>query len=163
MTSSASPRRSLETRKGSYVDSVTLMQVSKRVGSLPGVRSALVAMATDLNLDLAVQMGFEPPAGVSPNEMLVALEADGDDALSDARAEVDRALDEAASPAPSTFGAAPPPATVAAADDPDTRGDLWRAQPWIALLPRALVSLRLPMSSDSASHSLRTALSASAW
>ena len=87
MTSNAGPRRSLETRKGTYVDSVTLMQVSKRVGALPGVRSALVAMATDLNLDLAVGMGFEPPAGVSPNEMIVALEADGDEALDSARAE----------------------------------------------------------------------------
>ena len=123
MTSSATPRRSLETRRGSYVDSVTLMQVSKRVGSLPGVRSALVAMATDLNLDLAVGMGFEPPAGVSPNEMIVALEADNDEALDAARAEVDAALTEAASPAPTAFGAAPPPATVAAAArglDPDS-------------------------------------------
>jgi len=123
MTSHASPRRSLETRRGTYVDSVTLMQVSKRVGSLSGVRSALVAMATDLNLDLAVGMGFEPPADVSPNEMIVALEADTEEVLDAARAEVDRALTEAASPAPSTFGAAPPPATVAAAArglDPDS-------------------------------------------
>ncbi|HEX4976501.1 MAG TPA: FdrA family protein, partial [Nocardioides sp.] len=123
MTSNAGPRRSLETRKGTYVDSVTLMQVSKRVGALPGVRAALVAMATDLNLDLAVGMGFEPPEDISPNEMVVALEADGDDALEAARAEVDRALTEAASPAPASFGAAPPPATVAAAArglDPDS-------------------------------------------
>ena len=42
MSSSASPARSLETRRGTYVDSVTLMQVSKRVGALPGVRAALV-------------------------------------------------------------------------------------------------------------------------
>lgn len=111
-------RRSLETRRGTYVDSVTLMQVSRRVQALPGVRSALVAMATDLNLDLAVGMGFEPPATVSPNEMIVALEADTDDDLDAARAEVDRALTESASPAPASFGAAPPPATVAAA----TRG-----------------------------------------
>ena len=34
MTSSTTVRRSLETRRGSYVDSVTLMQVSKRVGGL---------------------------------------------------------------------------------------------------------------------------------
>lgn len=115
MTSDSTPRRSLETRRGSYVDSVTLMQVSKRVGALPGVRSALVAMATDLNLELAVGMGFETPAGVSPNEMVVALEADTDEALDAARAEVDRALAEAASPAPTSFGAAPPPSTVAAA------------------------------------------------
>lgn len=122
MTDSATTARSLQTRRGSYVDSVTLMQVSKRVASLPGVRSALVAMATDLNLDLAVGMGFRTPAGVSPNEMIVALEADSDDALDQALAEVDRALTEAASPRPASFGAAPPPATVAAAArglDPD--------------------------------------------
>ena len=33
--------RALETRKGAYVDSVTLMQVSKRVGALDGVHAAL--------------------------------------------------------------------------------------------------------------------------
>ena len=106
--------RSLTVRKGSYVDSVALMQVSRQVSSLPGVRSALVAMATELNLDLARDMGFTLPERTTPNEMIVAVEAD-DDAMDDALGEVDRALSAAASPVPSTFGAAPAPLTVRAA------------------------------------------------
>ena len=66
--------RSVQLRRGTYVDSVTLMQVSRRVAALDGVTSALVAMATELNLDLADGMGFEVPPS-SPNELLVAVEA----------------------------------------------------------------------------------------
>ena len=66
--------RTVELRRGTYVDSVTLMQVSRRVAALDGVTSALVAMATDLNLELAAGMGFDVPAA-SPNELLVAVEA----------------------------------------------------------------------------------------
>ena len=51
--------RSVQLRRGTYVDSVTLMQVSRRVAAVDGVTSALVAMATELNLDLAAGMGFE--------------------------------------------------------------------------------------------------------
>ena len=107
--------RSLETRKGAYVDSVTLMQVSKRVGALDGVTAALVAMATDLNLELAAGMGFEVPEALTGNEMLVALEATTDEALAAAKAEVDAALSASARPAMTGFGSAPAAATVAAA------------------------------------------------
>jgi FdrA protein len=107
--------RSLETRKGAYVDSVTLMQVSKRVGALEGVNAALVAMATDLNLELAAGMGFEVPADLGSNAMIVALDADSEDALAAARTEVDAALAASAHPAPGGFGSAPPAATVSAA------------------------------------------------
>ncbi len=55
----------VEVRKGSYVDSVSLMQVSRRVADLDGVTAALVAMATDLNLELADGMGFDVPPGTS--------------------------------------------------------------------------------------------------
>ena len=102
-------------RRGVYVDSVTLMQVSRRVASLDGVGSALVAMATDLNIDLAAGMGFEVP-DVSPNEMLVAVDADSEDALARAEAEVETALTEASRPAAvGGFGSAPAPVTVGAA------------------------------------------------
>lgn len=107
--------RSMQTRSGSYVDSVALMQVSTKVGALEGVRSALVAMATDLNLELAAGMGFEVPAGLVPNEMVVAVEADTDDALSAALAEVAALLSAAATPGAPELGSAPPPSTVAAA------------------------------------------------
>jgi FdrA protein len=107
--------RTLETRKGAYVDSVTLMQVSKRVAGVDGVSAALVAMATDLNLELAAGMGFEVPGGLTGNEMLVALEADSEEALAAARTEVDAALEASSRPASQGFGSAPQPATVAAA------------------------------------------------
>jgi FdrA protein len=103
--------RTVQLRRGTYVDSVTLMQVSRRVAALDGVTSALVAMATELNLDLAAGMGFDvPPA--SPNELLVAVEATSPDA---ALAEVDLALVEASRPAPAGFGNAPAPVTVRSA------------------------------------------------
>jgi FdrA protein len=107
--------RSLDTRKGAYVDSVTLMQVSKRVGALDGVSAALVAMATDLNLELAAGMGFTVPAGLGGNEMIVALEAESEQALAAARAEVEAALTASSRPPAGGFGSAPPPATLAAA------------------------------------------------
>jgi FdrA protein len=73
--------RRLEVRAGTYRDSVTLMQISRRLGDQPGVQSALVAMATDLNLGLLAEMGFHRPDDASANDLVVAIEADGDDAL----------------------------------------------------------------------------------
>ena len=104
--------RHVEIRKGSYVDSVTLMQVSRRVADLDGVGAALVAMATDLNLELAAGMGFEVPAGTTGNEMLVALTAQSEERLAAARTEVDAALAAASRPAAGGFGDAPAPLTV---------------------------------------------------
>ncbi len=106
--------RSVQVRRGAYVDSVTLMQVSRRVAALDGVSSALVAMATELNLDLAAGMGFDVP-DTSPNELLVAVDASSDDVLAAALAEVDAALSEASRPAATGFGSAPAPTTVRAA------------------------------------------------
>jgi FdrA protein len=91
------------------------MQVSRRVSTLDGVHAALVAMATDLNLELAAGMGFDAPPA-SPHEMLVAVDAGTDDALAAALSEVDAVLAEATHPAASLgFGSAPEPVTVRAA------------------------------------------------
>jgi FdrA protein len=90
------------------------MQVSRRVSALDGVSSALVAMATDLNLEMAAGMGFDVPTA-SPNEMLVAVEADSESALSEALAEVEAALTEPSRPGPTGLGSLPPPVTVGAA------------------------------------------------
>ncbi len=106
-------RKELRLRTGSYLDSVTLMQVSKRVAALPGVSAALVAMATDLNLELARDLGFDPPA-VSPNDMLLAVEASDEDALRRAFAEADAALSERPT-GELTVSGRPSPATVRAA------------------------------------------------
>jgi FdrA protein len=106
--------RSVQLRRGVYVDSVSLMQVSRRVSGLDGVRSALVAMATDLNVELAAGMGFEVPDATA-NELLVALDVESDPVLAAAVAEVDAALAESSRPATAGFGSAPPPVTVGAA------------------------------------------------
>ena len=114
--------KQVDVRKA-YVDSVTLMQVSRRVADLDGVGAALVAMATDLNLELAAGMGFDVPAGVSANDMLVALDVASDEVLAAARAEVDAALVAASRPAAGGFGEAPAPLTMRAAvrdADPDS-------------------------------------------
>jgi FdrA protein len=49
------------------------MQISSRLTRHPGVESALVGMATGVNLELLGGMGFDPPADAAPNDMLVAL------------------------------------------------------------------------------------------
>jgi FdrA protein len=83
--------RSVRVRPGAYQDSVSLMQVSQELQRLDGVRSALVAMATDLNLDLLDDMGFDRPTS-SPNDMVVAIDAENDEALARAISALDEAL-----------------------------------------------------------------------
>src|SRR4029079_7872406 len=84
--------RSVQVRLGSYQDSVSLMQVSRELQDRDGVTSALVAMATQLNLGLLADMGFEPPPEASPNDMLVAIDAENDAAVDDAITALDAAL-----------------------------------------------------------------------
>lgn len=85
----------VELRPGAYADSVTLLQVSRAVQELPGVSAAQVAMATPLNLDVLVQMGFEVPAGAGPNDMVVAVRLDDDERLEAVLAGVTTALADA--------------------------------------------------------------------
>lgn len=112
-------RRALEVRAGAYHDSVTLMLVSRTATSIDGVEAALVAMATELNLELLADLGFdaEQVKAASPNDLLVALAAGDDATLERALAAVDSALAEAhrGSPASAGLGAAPPARTVGAA------------------------------------------------
>jgi FdrA protein len=89
---SASGVRSVSLRSGVYADSVRLMQVSREVSALDGVTAVLVAMATPLNLELAENMGLAPDEGASPEQLLIAVRAESDDALAAAAAAVDAAL-----------------------------------------------------------------------
>ena len=73
--------RIVEVRRGLYRDSVALMQMSHTVAGLPGVETALIAMATPLNLDLLPGLGFEPAVGTSADDLVVAISADDDGAL----------------------------------------------------------------------------------
>jgi FdrA protein len=108
-------RRHTELRRGMYRDSVRLMQVSQALQAVPGVSAALVAMATELNLELAAGMGFVPPQPASANDMMVAVAADDDAALAEALRRLDASLDETAAAPPAGFETAPPARTVGSA------------------------------------------------
>jgi FdrA protein len=108
-------RVAVEVRRGAYHDSVTLMQVSRTLASVDGVSAAQVAMATSLNLDVLRGMGFEPPDGAGPNDLVLALRAADDDAIERARARLEQALTRAPGDGDVGFGSAPPPRTVGAA------------------------------------------------
>lgn len=106
--------RRVDLRKGAYTDSVSLMLISKEIADRPDVSQSLVAMATELNLELLVSMGFEPPDDASPNDMVIAFSADDEAALDAAAAALDTAL--ARRPAASGGATVSTPApTVAAA------------------------------------------------
>ncbi|MEU3165574.1 FdrA family protein [Streptosporangium sp. NPDC006930] len=109
----------VRTRTGVYHDSVSLMRVSRTASALPGVEVAVVAMATELNLQIASELGFDlPQAG--PADLLIALRGESD-ALEAASGELDGLLTALSAPSPSAGGvggggtAELPPRTVRAA------------------------------------------------
>jgi FdrA protein len=81
----------VEVRSGHYADSVTLMQVSGEVGRVDGVSAAIVAMATELNRDLLVGMGFDV-SGAGPDDLVVAIRAEDDAVLAAALTTLTAAL-----------------------------------------------------------------------
>ncbi|GAA0976516.1 DUF1116 domain-containing protein [Acrocarpospora macrocephala] len=86
----------VEVRSGVYHDSVSLMRVSQALASRAGVSVAIVAMATELNVDLAREAGFDvPPA--TPGDLLVAVRADSAEELAAASDELGRQLSARAS------------------------------------------------------------------
>ncbi|HTZ42623.1 MAG TPA: hypothetical protein VMB79_02080 [Jatrophihabitans sp.] len=102
-------------RSGQYADSVALMLVSRSVGELPGVQAALVAMATELNLQLLAGMGFTAPAGGSANDLLIAVRAADETALAAALEAAGRLLDAPRHQPDPAGSPEQPPRTVASA------------------------------------------------
>src|SRR3712207_2072029 len=88
------PVVSVQLRSGVYADSVRLMQVSRRIGAMDGVDAVIVAMAPPLNLELAAGMGLAPDGDASPEQLLIGVRGQDDDALAAAVAEFDAALAE---------------------------------------------------------------------
>ncbi len=82
----------VQARPGVYADSVTLLGVSAQAQAIDGVRAAMVAMATELNLGLLSGLGLAAPTEVGPHDLLIAIKADDNDALTAALAAVDAAL-----------------------------------------------------------------------
>lgn len=105
----------VEIHPGRYHDSVRLMQASKALRGVEGVTDALVAMATELNLSLLADMGFDmgTVVGVGPNDLLLAIHAESEEAMAAAH----RALKETLTPkiVPSGGLDAPDPKTIGSA------------------------------------------------
>ena len=104
----------IELRRGTYRDSVQLLGVSQAVSGLEGVTGAMVAMGTELNLELIAGMGFTPPPDAGAGDMVVAIAAADEAARDEALAALESAL-AAKAPQTSTDATFPPPRTLGAA------------------------------------------------
>jgi succinyl-CoA synthetase alpha subunit len=84
----------LEIRKNAYYDSVTLMLISKEVKQIDGIREALVGMGTDLNREIAHNIGLATPEfeAVTANDLFVAVKCDAEPVFEAARRRVDELL-----------------------------------------------------------------------
>ena len=83
----------VEVRRGTYHDSVTLMQVSRQAEDLPGVEAAAAVAATPVNLELLARQGFAvDPAGLGPSDLVLCVRAADDEAADQAMAQVDTLL-----------------------------------------------------------------------
>ena len=88
----------LEIRKNTYYDSVTLMIISKDVKNLPGVTEALVGMGTDLNREIAGNLGLDADGfeEVTANDFFVAADCDNEDCFKKVVEKVDELLNKKA-------------------------------------------------------------------
>jgi FdrA protein len=105
----------VQVRAGAYADSVTLMQVSAQTQAVSGVRAAMIAMATELNLALLADLGLTAPPGVSQHDLLIAIRADDTESLGAAFELVDAALAGRSPTRDQPSGAALPPRTTSSA------------------------------------------------
>jgi succinyl-CoA synthetase alpha subunit len=67
-------------KKNRYVDSVSLMGVSERVTAMKGIENAEAQMATCANQDVLKQLGYVLPETVSPNDLVIAITAEDENA-----------------------------------------------------------------------------------
>ena len=113
----------ISARRGAYHDSVSLLRMSQAVTDAAGITSAQVAMATPLNTELAVGLGFSIPDDVGPNDLLIAMDGVDQQAVDAALADLEIALaSRGAAAAPGGTGAVaarPRTARAAATAHPD--------------------------------------------
>ena len=88
----------LEIRKNTYYDSVTLMIISKDVKNLSGVSEALVGMGTDLNREIAGNLGLDADGfeEVTANDFFVAADCDDENCFKKVVEKVDELLNKKA-------------------------------------------------------------------
>ncbi len=78
-------------RKNAYFDSVTLMKISGEVSEMPFIQDVLVGMATELNINLLKNMNLysKDHESLTPNDLIIAIKADNDNALECAVVKID--------------------------------------------------------------------------
>jgi len=84
----------IEIRKGTYYDSVTLMQLQASLMKLPGISNAGVMMGTAANKDLLRQSGLlnEQAEQAGDTDLIIGVEADDETAVDTALGQVDNLL-----------------------------------------------------------------------
>jgi FdrA protein len=82
-----------DVRRGSYYDSVVLMQLQRGLIGLPGILDAGVVMATPANRDLLAANHLLPDSvTASPDDLLIVVKAESESSASDAINQVDSLL-----------------------------------------------------------------------
>jgi FdrA protein len=94
--------------KSTYLDSISLMGISRNVSAAPGVTAAVISMATDTNLALLKESGFDL-AGlgtVAANDLVIAIDARDAASLEAAVAAVRKEITGGTRPAAARSGVA---------------------------------------------------------
>lgn len=78
-------------RKGEYFDSVFLMRVADKMGAQPGITQVAAVMATSANKELLAEAGFTCAeiATAGPNDLIVAVQAEGREVVAAVLARLD--------------------------------------------------------------------------
>lgn len=71
----------VETRRGSYHDSVSLMNISSRLSGREGIREAAAVMGTPQNIQILRDSGLDTPEleEVGPNDLVIAVAAESEE------------------------------------------------------------------------------------
>jgi FdrA protein len=83
-----------EIRSGAYYDSAVLMKLQRSLSELPGILDSGVVMGTDANKELLAHIDLVSPEvdAAQPDDLVLVVRAENDDAAKDALAEVDGLL-----------------------------------------------------------------------
>ena len=63
-------------KENAYFDSVTLMTISTRANELAGVKTAMIGMGTDMNLEVIRNVGLYTQDHVTTGDLLIVLDLD---------------------------------------------------------------------------------------
>ena len=79
-----------------YFDSVSLMKISGQISAMSGVKEVLVGMGTALNKELLQNMGLLDAGmqNAAPNDLMIGILAENNDALEAALKEIERSFDK---------------------------------------------------------------------